>query len=263
MSKTGAEHQRNLRARRRAAGQCVVCQAPSPGTARCVKCRRRDAARQTERQRALSEQGLCKMCGREKVKEGSQYCAGCLEKANAASRRQRVKNKQQGRCISCGGSSSGVRCQDCNRKMNVSIAELRARRKTQGLCRDCGRPAQMVDRTGQHHAPGGPKEANYCQECFLKMTAGYVLGSRKHWRVLVEKLEAAGWKCAYTGEALVLGENLSFDHKNPVCRFPEQRHDPENVEPVTLMVNLMKRHMTRKEFLALIGAIWRHAGSGG
>jgi hypothetical protein len=94
------------------------------------------------------------------------------------------------------------------------------------------------------------------------MTAGYVLGSRSQWTTLLEKLEAASWRCVYTGELLVLGENLSFDHVNPVCRFPEQRYDPDNIEPVTLTVNLMKRHMTKTEFLALVANIANHTRGG-
>lgn len=42
---------------------------------------------------------------------------------------------------------------------------------------------------------------------------------------------------------------------DPVCRFPDRKHDAENVEPVSLVVNLMKRHMTKAEFLGKIRII--------
>ena len=73
------------------------------------------------------------------------------------------------------------------------------------------------------------------------------------------KLDACGWKCAYTGDLLVVGDNLSFDHMDPISRFPERRYDPDNVEPVTWQVNLMKRDLTKQEFLALVGRIYRRS----
>jgi hypothetical protein len=100
----------------------------------------------------------------------------------------------------------------------------------------------------------------YCHECFLKMIAGYTLGSRKYWRILLGKLDRCNWRCPYTGERLVLGKNLSFDHMDPVCRFPERRHDPDNIEPVSLTVNMMKRELTKQEFLELIAKIAQHQG---
>jgi hypothetical protein len=78
------------------------------------------------------------------------------------------------------------------------------------------------------------------------------LGSGKRWRILLEKLDECGWRCPYTGEQLVMGDNLSFDHILPVSRFPEKRHDPENVEPISWEINMLKRHLTKDEFLALV-----------
>jgi hypothetical protein len=90
------------------------------------------------------------------------------------------------------------------------------------------------------------------------MTAGYVLGGRRYWRILVEKLDACDWRCVYTGEKLILGHNLSFDHIDPICRFPEKKNDPANIEPVTLTINLMKRHLTKEEFLEKVRNIWSY-----
>jgi hypothetical protein len=70
--------------------------------------------------------------------------------------------------------------------------------------------------------------------------------------VLQAKLEACNWTCPYTGEVLVLGENLSFDHVYPICRFPEKRHEPDNLEPCTWQINLMKRDLTKEEFTTLV-----------
>jgi hypothetical protein len=94
------------------------------------------------------------------------------------------------------------------------------------------------------------------------MTARTVLGSGKHWQILLQKLEETGWTCFYTGEKLILGENLSFDHLNPICRFPEQRHDPENIRPCSWQVNLMKRDLTKEEFLELSKKVYLFSAKG-
>ena len=91
--------------------------------------------------------------------------------------------------------------------------------------------------------------------------ASYVLGGRRHWRVLIAKLDACNWQCVYTGEKLVLGQNLSFDHIDPICRFPEKKFDPKNIEAVSLTVNLMKRHLTKEEFLEMVRKIRSYVNS--
>ena len=82
-----------------------------------------------------------------------------------------------------------------------------------------------------------------------------LFGTRLKWRILLDKLDEANWQCPYSGEQLVLGDNLSFDHKDPICRFPEKRRDPNNIEPVSWQINLMKRDLTKDEFLGLVRSI--------
>lgn len=155
-------------------------------------------------------------------------------------------------CVVCGKptGTDGARCAECNVKVNAKECRRRARYTAEGKCRLCGDESQLTNRSLRKRDRG-----NYCKRCWLKVLAGYLLGSMKHWPILVEKLDACGWRCPYTGEELVLGVNLSFDHMDPVARFPEKRHDPNNLEPISWKVNLMKRDMTKNEFLELIERI--------
>lgn len=239
----------------------MECGADSGGKIRCGECKRRNKEAQQRRATRNAEAGLCRMCGRQPVTAGHAHCEGCLGKANAATRKHAAKRVGMKRCLSCGKDVEGSsRCRECLDRINEASKEKRRRYRQEGRCRDCGSEAVIVDRTGQYHAPGGQRISNYCRDCFFRMMASYVLGSRTRWRDLIEKLEEFGWKCAYTGEVLVLGENLSFDHTDPVCRFPEKKDDPANIEPVTLAVNLMKRHMTKEEFLGLVRLIAGRTG---
>ena len=198
----------------------------------------------------------CKRCKGEKENSEKKFCETCLEKTRRWRKACHDKKRREGRCFACGKkTSTGTRCKECHKK---NMTEIKARRKRwlgEGRCRDCGTEAQMIDRVGQHHMPGGKRSSNYCRDCFLKMIARYVLGSGKRWLELIKILDRQNWRCAYTGEQLVLGENLSFDHCDPICRFPLKKGDVDNLEAVTLTVNLMKRHMTKEEFLTLVKII--------
>ena len=162
------------------------------------------------------------------------------------------KNRENGLCVVCGKptGTEGARCAGCNVKVNAKECRRRKRYTEEGRCRDCGKEAQLSNRSMR-----GRERGNYCRDCAIKVLATTVLGSRKHWRVLVQKLDACGWRCPYTGETLVLGVNLSFDHMDPICRFPEKKYDPNNIEPISWQINLMKRDLTKIEFLELIQRI--------
>lgn len=159
-------------------------------------------------------------------------------------------------CVACGKEkeTEKVRCNSCNAKSNRRNQARRRKYADEGRCRECGEKAQLTNRSLRNRERG-----NYCGDCWLKMLATSLLGSRKLWRILLDKLNECGWKCPYTGETLVLGVNLSFDHMDPIARFPDRQHDPENLEPISWQVNLMKRDLTKAEFLAMIERIHRHA----
>lgn len=239
------------REQRKAAGLCIECGKKSDRV-RCEECRQKNSDTQKRAQARKRRKGLCITCGGPR-EDGQRQCNECRQMQRVASKKCYGKKAANGLCVFCGKPSTQGRraCDECNAKKNAKERQRRARYTAEGRCRQCGAEAQLSNRSLR-----GKERGNYCKDCWLKVLAHYVLGSRKHWRVLVEKLDACGWRCSYTGETLVLGDNLSFDHMDPVCRFPEKRHDPDNVEPVSWQVNLMKRDLTKQEFLNLIERIY-------
>ncbi len=180
----------------------------------------------------------------------------CSRKTDAEYRKTAYDKKcNNGCCVVCGKETKTelARCTECNARSNLKNQERRAKLTAEGKCRDCGGEAQLTNRSLR-----GRERGNYCGDCWLKMLATSLLGSRKLWKILLDKLEACGWKCPYTGETLVIGVNLSFDHMDPICRFPEKQHDPNNIEPISWQVNLMKRDLTKSEFLEKIKRIYEH-----
>ncbi len=256
--KYNREYGAKLRAERKAKGLCEVCGETTEGKLRCKECLAKNAARQKARQQRLIEQGICKKCGKHGAADGHLYCEGCLAKVNAFTRKHTAKQTKEKRCHGCGIPCDRFRCEICNGKANGEIRKLKKRWTEANLCRNCGQPAITTTRSLR-----GQERATYCRDCYLKVLAYNVLGSGKKWRILLDMLEKCEWKCVYTGERLVLGDNLSFDHKNPICRFPEQRHDPGNIEPCSWQINLMKRDLTKPEFLALAQKVVNYLGTRG
>jgi hypothetical protein len=93
----------------------------------------------------------------------------------------------------------------------------------------------------------------------LRLLSRNTLGSATKWHVLLDKLYRCDWRCAYTGELLVLGVNLSFDHIKPVARFSELKYEPTNLEPVSLAVNMAKRDMSKEEFIEMCNKVSMNA----
>lgn len=254
---------RELRRQKMEQGICLFCDEKSGKFRLCPKCRVKDVEQKQRRIQLRDELGVCRKCGRVPPREGAKNCEACLVKINAYTRKHARKRMANKLCLACKKPSGGAaRCEECKVKSYKARTALQAKRKAEGLCRECPEKAILVDRSAVQHQPGGPRSSDYCRTCYLKLLAGNVLGSRTRWQELVDILNRADWRCAYTGEELILGVNLSLDHINPICRFPEQKHDASNVEPVTLEVNLMKRHMTKKEFLDLIRRIAAHVAAG-
>lgn len=193
--------------------------------------------------------------------------AKCNTKSGWGRGKKRYHDRvEKGLCILCDNKPEhGLRwCIDCKAKESERSKQKRLKAAADGKCESCPNKAMQLTRAaGQNRLGGqyveGRSQSTYCAQCYLKSRAFDLLGSRRHWEVLVEKLEACRWRCPYTGETLVLGDNLSFDHIDPISRFPERKHDPNNIEPVSWQVNVMKRDLTKQEFLALIERIYSHA----
>ncbi len=252
------EYAKRLKTERRAAGVCVKCGRATDGKASCADCRKKDLGRQTKRQEARAAEGRCKSCGKPKGGDGKVYCPACLKKAEGWNRVHRARHKAKGLCLACGKESGGkTRCPDCAVKSVAAAREARERYAAAGLCRNCGKEA-VTSKVSMHGRVRENGRGTHCRDCYLKIMASGLLGSGTKWEILLQKLDACGWVCPYTGVALVMGDNLSFDHMDPVGRFPEKRHDPENVEPCSWQANLMKRDLTKAEFLKMIEAIHLH-----
>jgi hypothetical protein len=248
-------YQKQRRDQRRAAGLCIQCGGPKDaGKARCLECLAKGLKDQKARQGKFAEEGRCRKCGEVTV-EGRVHCAGCLAKHLVWGKSERERKRAAGRCYSCGIPCGESRCEKCKTKCNAATNESRRKLIEQGRCRDCGGEAVIDQVMTKRHTPGGLRTSKYCRDCFLKVMSRTVFGLGKFWVVLLEKLEASKWRCHYTGQELILGKNLSFDHLDPISRFPEKRRDHDNIVPCTLEVNLAKRQLTEAEFLALIQVI--------
>lgn len=200
----------------------------------------------------------CKRCESNVPILGRVHCEECLKKTRSWSKRHRDKKRREGKCFACGvPCDTGTRCTDCHKRNMDEIKERRKRWSREGRCRDCGKDSAVLGLM-KRNMPGGIRKSKYCRDCYLKMMSRSLLGSSKWWTELLAKLDSADWRCGYTGEVLVLGENLSFDHVYPVLRFPEKRHDPDNLIPCTLEVNLAKRDRTKDEFLAFVTKIYSY-----
>lgn len=250
------EYARKQREQRRKDGACLSCGNKSDAKKTCSECLAKKKRSQKRLERGAIEAGLCVRCRKVPPTGGTMRCDGCREVAKSHAKKSTAKKKSLGNCLSCGAPGArGVRCDECRIKSGIAGKNLRARRREEGVCRDCGKAAQMKDVTER-------RLSYYCHECYVKVMARGYLGSARHWKVLIEKLDACDWRCPYTGEKLVFGENLSFDHMDPISRFPEKKYDPDNIEPISLVVNMAKRQLTKGEFSELVLKIALHLNKG-
>lgn len=145
--------------------------------------------------------------------------------------------KAQGLCPNCAAPVSGyVKCPKCREYGSRHQRHL----ILQHRCRDC---KSDIDQA---------RVQQWCASCAAKRTWVHLGGRREDWDKVFSILQSQQFKCVYTGEALVLGENASIDHKKPVCRFPELSADVSNIQWVTRRVNFLKRDLTHEEFIAIV-----------
>lgn len=94
-----------------------------------------------------------------------------------------------------------------------------------------------------------------CEECHLKNIARLYLGTSRRWKELQTLWVNQHGICPYTGIRLGFGIDASLDHILPSSRFPELANEISNMEFIHNDVNLMKKDMTKEEFLELIQVI--------
>lgn len=108
--------------------------------------RRAASARSRRRYEANRAAGLCIKCGQRPPQEGRSRCEPCLERRNAADRRQWLLRRCSGRCGACGAPAppSAARCERCStmqakRPSRKAYArKLYSRRRARSQCTDCG-----------------------------------------------------------------------------------------------------------------------------
>ena len=142
--------------------------------------------------------GLCTKCGVHRSEEGRSRCEPCLERRNAADRRQWQLRRSAGRCGPCGAPapSGAARCERCStvqakRPSRKAYArKIYARRKARSECTDCGAYSAGASRcapcarrsyvrSGEHRGlPAGPPAFHV-----VEIETGHALSE---WETLAE-----------------------------------------------------------------------------
>lgn len=160
--------------------------------------------------------------------------------------------KSQGLCVLCSTPAREglVHCKRCSERNKRITKEYRTDCVARGLCPNCAKNPVLPAMKG--------KDWSFCESCYFRKTSIDCLKTAKHAEAICQKLRDQNYRCAYTGEQIILGLNDSLDHVLPISRFPELRHDPANTEWVTRKVNCMKWDSTREEFIATAYAVVHH-----
>jgi hypothetical protein len=211
------------------------------------------SASEKQRLRAdrLRAAGLCPRCGDELPKEWTLiHCQKCRDFKNNQQHRWKSERNSKGLCRYCRGIAVPGRacCAACGKRMSEYQMERRRRRAAAGICVSCG-GADVILR------PNPDSVQTVCEKCVFKSTAHRTFGTRSRWKDLQDILSSQDGKCPYTGIDLQVGVNASLDHILPKNRYPDLVSEVSNLEWVFNEVNLMKRDMTRDEFLSVIHLI--------
>ena len=122
-------------------------------------------------------------------------------------------------------------------KNRLRIARWRKERIANGKCSRCGANAARA--------------AGACYRCTLERMAHTMFGSGKLWRPLASSFVAWGNRCNYTGKRIAIGREASPDHALPSSKYPDLRHDLDNIVWCDSQANLIKRDLTDGEFFDL------------
>lgn len=132
-------------------------------------------------------------------------------------------------------------------QMTKQLENARAR-VLRGYCWRC--------KSRQHPAFG-----QYCEYHWYQSTASRHLGTKGHRksahspRFVGESIKtllvSQGSECPYTGIRLLPGKNCQLDHVLPKVRYPHLANSLENLEWVHGLINRMKTHLTKDEFIVI------------
>ena len=203
-------------------------------------------SRWAKRKREWGALGLCMKCGKA---PGDPYCSPCREVNKSYDLRRRKMLKDSGRCTACGrpvdvesvqGETrrrGNYLCVSCQGKVTSATKKNRARKIATGGCGQCCGVGAVAT------------VGKVCWRCWLRERAYAATGSSDDWQKLDELWKTQKGLCAYTGERLVAGLNASIDHIIPKARGGALSIN--NLQWVTITVNLAKRELTNDEFFAL------------
>lgn len=140
-----------------------------------------------------------------------------------------------------------LKCKECLTQMYDSRKKIRVLSSDKGLCTKCKRNEYLES---QRNKPDGTEKV--CQTCYLQHLSMRYFDSRDCWKQLLEMLVKQDFKCIYSGETIILGENDALDHISPKKRFPERVNDITNVHWTTREVNMMKYALDEQRFFDLL-----------
>jgi hypothetical protein len=137
-------------------------------------------------------------------------------------------------------------CQDCLNRVNEQGKKRRQKLSKNGLCVSCKEkeylPCFVNEKT---------KTYKRCQTCYLKNISTRYFGFPDYYQELLDMLEKQNFRCAYSGETIVLGVNDSLDHIIPRHRYPQKVRYIKNVHWTTRDINKMKNGLDESRFLGL------------
>jgi len=125
---------------------------------------------------------------------------------------------------------------------NQYIKEFRKLQNEKGLCQHCKEPKLS--------------NSVYCEKHYLKYISKRLFGTVSKYKLLKNKLEKQDYKCAYTGDKLILGLNASADHIKPLSTHTHLYDDVNNIQWTTIDVNIMKLNHSEEDFFQLVKKIY-------
>lgn len=237
--------------------QCHSCGADSNGKYHCEMCRKSHNTRNNNRRKSRKATGLCTGCGKG-AEPCMRMCESCQTKERTRRRIRTSTRRKDGRCSLGSCSNPKMSNQDLCASCSVTVRDNSRKRSAslvkRGLCASCGHEPHM-----SIYGDSRPDVmTRQCQTCYLKLSSCNRFGSIKHWKALLSILESQEYRCAYTGDKLVLGVNDSIDHILPRSRYPDLTLEISNIQWTTRVVNTMKLNLLDCEFLSVIEKIAKH-----
>jgi len=158
----------------------------------------------------------------------------------------RNKRNKDGRTTECSvcRKAMGAAYAKANRvKLNEMQLNRANERIALGLCRHCKEKA--VGNVG------------LCEKHWMQDRSRKHFGTTKRWEELKALAVKQDYRCVYTDEKLVPGENMSLDHITSRFDDPALTEDIGNLQWVTKDINVVKNKYSHDAFVALCGVIYK------